>query len=314
MPKIYDDYPQSATNNAKRALKWLKENDNPNKCLTATGWRRARQLANREKLDRETVARMASFKRHQKNKDVPYEDGCGGIAWDCWGGTSGINWAIKKIKQIDKKNYQMKKENKKENIEVRNFEASELRIENAESREVVGYGSVFNSLSENLGGFRERIDERAFDDVLENDVRALFNHDSNYILGRTTANTLKLSVDERGLRYSVNIPETTYGNDLMVSLDRGDITQNSFGFIVEEDDWSQDEEGNTIRTIKKVSRLLDVSLVTYPAYPEATIAQRGFLNYTTELEKKENTKEEKVFTKRNLLDKKIELLKLKNQD
>ena len=145
-------------------------------------------------------------------------------------------------------------------------------------------------------------------------MRALFNHDSNYILGRTTANTLKLSVDERGLRYSVNIPETTYGNDLMVSLDRGDITQNSFGFIVEEDDWSQDEEGNTIRTIKKVSRLLDVSLVTYPAYPEATIAQRGFLNYTTELEKKENTKEEKVFTKRNLLDKRIELLKLKNQD
>ena len=177
------------------------------------------------------------------------------------------------------------KQNKPKNIEVRNFEASELRIENAESREVVGYGSVFNSLSENLGGFRERIDERAFDEVLENDVRALFNHDSNYILGRTTANTLKLSVDERGLRYSVNIPETTYGNDLMVSLDRGDIPQNSFGFIVEEDDWSQDEEGNTIRTIKKVSRLLDVSLVTYPAYPEATIAQTGYLNYTTELEK-----------------------------
>jgi len=212
------------------------------------------------------------------------------------------------------------KQNKPQNIEVRNFEASELRIENPESREVVGYGSVFNSLSENLGGFRELISKNAFDEVLENDVRALFNHDSNYILGRTTARTLSLSVDDKGLRYSVNIPETTYGNDLMVSLDRGDITQNSFGFIVEEDDWSQDEEGNTIRTIKKVSRLLDISLVTYPAYPSATIeknfevAHRGFLNYTTELEKKENTKEEKIFTKRNLLDKKIELLKLKNQD
>ena len=180
------------------------------------------------------------------------------------------------------------KKNKSENIEVRNFEASELRIENAESREVVGYGSVFNSLSENLGGFRERIDERAFDEVLENDVRALFNHDSNYILGRTTAGTLSLSVDEKGLRYSVNIPNTSYGNDLMVSLDRGDITQNSFGFIVEEDDWTQDEEGNTIRTIKKVSRLLDVSLVTYPAYPEATIAERSFLKYKTELEKEQN--------------------------
>ena len=208
--------------------------------------------------------------------------------------------------------------NNPEGIEIRSFKASELRIENKESREVVGYGSVFNSLSENLGGFRERIDERAFDDVLENDVRALFNHNPDYILGRSTAGTLSLSVDEKGLRYSVNIPQTSYGNDLMVSLDRGDITQNSFGFIVEEDDWTQDEEGNTIRTIKKVSRLLDVSLVTYPAYPSAKIeknfevAHRGFLNYRTELEKKENKKQENDLIQRNLLEHKLELLKLKN--
>tara|TARA_Y100000593_G_scaffold92142_1_gene182833 strand:- start:34 stop:675 length:642 start_codon:yes stop_codon:yes gene_type:complete len=208
--------------------------------------------------------------------------------------------------------------NNPEGIEIRSFKASELRIENKESREVVGYGSVFNSLSENLGGFRELISENAFDSVLENDVRALFNHNPDYILGRSTAGTLSLSVDEKGLRYSVNIPETSYGNDLMVSLDRGDITQNSFGFIVEEDDWTQDEEGNTIRTIKKVSRLLDVSLVTYPAYPSAKIeknfevAHRGFLNYRTELEKKENKKQENDLIQRNLLEHKLELLKLKN--
>jgi len=205
------------------------------------------------------------------------------------------------------------KQNKPENIEVRNFEASELRIENKESREVVGYGSVFNSLSENLGGFRERIDERAFDDVLENDVRALFNHDSNYILGRTTARTLSLSVDEKGLRYSVNIPETSYGDDLMISLDRGDITQNSFGFIVEEDDWSQDEEGNTIRTIKKISRLLDVSLVTYPAYPSATIAQRGLTNYREQLEESKNEKTDKDLINRNLLELKLKLIQIKKK-
>ena len=208
--------------------------------------------------------------------------------------------------------------NNPEGIEIRSFKASELRIENKESREVVGYGSVFNSLSENLGGFRELISENAFDSVLENDVRALFNHNPDYILGRSTAGTLSLSVDEKGLRYSVNIPQTSYGNDLMVSLDRGDITQNSFGFIVEEDDWTQDEEGNTIRTIKKVSRLLDVSLVTYPAYPSAKIeknfevAHRGFLNYRTELEKKENKKQENDLIQRNLLEHKLELLKLKN--
>ena len=100
--KSYNDYPESASNNAKRALKWLKENDNPNDCLTAVGFQRANQLANREGLSRDVIARMAQFKRHQQNKDVPYDEGCGGIAWDCWGGTSGIEWAIKKIKQIDK--------------------------------------------------------------------------------------------------------------------------------------------------------------------------------------------------------------------
>ena len=121
MPKIYDDYPQSATNNAKRALKWLKENDNPNNCLTPVGFSTARKLANREKLDRETVAKMSSFRRHEKNKDVPYSEGCGGIAWDCWGGTSGINWAEKKIKEID--NNSIMSEIK--NFERRNFKNQE---------------------------------------------------------------------------------------------------------------------------------------------------------------------------------------------
>jgi len=101
MAETYNDYPQSATNNAKRALKWLEENDNPNDCLTPVGFARANQLKNRENLSRETIARMASFKRHQQHKDVPYSEGCGGIAWDCWGGTSGIEWAIKKLKEID---------------------------------------------------------------------------------------------------------------------------------------------------------------------------------------------------------------------
>ena len=78
----------------------------------------------------------------------------------------------------------------------------------------------------------------------------------------------------------------------MVSLKRGDITQNSFGFIVEDDTWDEDEEGNTIRTINKVGRLLDVSLVVYPAYPDAEIGKRNFLNYRAKKEQKENKKEQ----------------------
>ena len=98
----YNDYPDAAVNNAKRAIKWAEENGWGN-CGEATGKARANQLANREKISRDTIARMASFKRHQQHKDVPYSEGCGGLMWDAWGGDAGIEWAISKLKQIDKK-------------------------------------------------------------------------------------------------------------------------------------------------------------------------------------------------------------------
>lgn len=95
----YSDYPDAAVNNAKRALKWKEEKGSS--CGTSVGWRRASQLANRQPITRSTIARMASFKRHQQNKDVPYTEGCGGIMWDAWGGSAGVNWAISKLKEID---------------------------------------------------------------------------------------------------------------------------------------------------------------------------------------------------------------------
>jgi len=97
----YNDYPASASNNAKKAIKYKEENGSS--CGTQVGWTRARQLADKKKISRDTIARMASFKRHQQHKDVPYTEGCGGIMWDAWGGASGIEWAIRKLKQIDKK-------------------------------------------------------------------------------------------------------------------------------------------------------------------------------------------------------------------
>ena len=105
--ETYNDYPQSATNNAKKAIKYKEENGSS--CGTQVGWTRARQLANRDKITRSTIARMASFKRHQQHKDVPYTEGCGGIMWDAWGGTSGVEWAINKVEQIDKKKDMAKK-------------------------------------------------------------------------------------------------------------------------------------------------------------------------------------------------------------
>ena len=96
----YNDYPEAATKNAERALKWAETNG-WGECGTPVGKARANQLAKKEPISRDTIARMASFKRHQQNKDVPYEEGCGGLMWDAWGGTEGIEWAIRKLKQID---------------------------------------------------------------------------------------------------------------------------------------------------------------------------------------------------------------------
>lgn len=175
-------------------------------------------------------------------------------------------------------------------IEIRNF-SSQLEIEarDDDKTAIVGHAAVFNSLSENLGGFREIIADGAFDSVLQDDTRALINHDSNLILGRTKSGTLVLSVDAKGLRYVIDPPNTSYANDLLESLKRGDIDQSSFGFVVDEDKWEEDSEGRVIRTIIKVKRLMDVSPVTYPAYPDTDVAKRAMDEYLkTKKEEKPN--------------------------
>jgi len=95
----YNDYPQGAVNNAKKAIAWKEKNGSD--CGTQVGWTRAGQLARKENITRSTIARMASFKRQQQHKDVPYSEGCGGIMYDAWGGSAGVNWAISKLKEID---------------------------------------------------------------------------------------------------------------------------------------------------------------------------------------------------------------------
>jgi hypothetical protein len=280
----YNDYPKAATNNAKRAIKYKEENGSD--CGTSVGWTRARQLANRESISRKTIARMASFKRHQQHKDVPYDEGCGGLMWDAWGGTSGVEWAIRKLDEIDKE-----EKNLINNIMEKRIFNIETRVDSNEDGKdvVVGHASVYDSRSNNLGGFYEYIERGAFTDELiaNSDVRALINHDPNLILARNTSGTLKLEADEKGLRYEFDMPNTTYGKDLAISMKRGDITQSSFAFTVAEDDWSTDDDGNNIRTITKIDRLYDVSPVTYPAYSQAesdlVVAKRGLEAYKQSL-------------------------------
>jgi hypothetical protein len=99
LEESFTDYPEGASNNAKRALKWVMQHGWGD-CGTNVGKARAHQLANKEPISIETVKRMAAFRRHQQNKDVPYSEGCGGLMWDAWGGDSGISWAETKVKNL----------------------------------------------------------------------------------------------------------------------------------------------------------------------------------------------------------------------
>jgi HK97 family phage prohead protease len=155
--------------------------------------------------------------------------------------------------------------------------ARELRaITEGETRTISGYAALFNSASQDLGGFQEVIAPGAFADALtRSDVRCLFNHDPNYVLGRTRSQTLTVAEDEKGLRIDCTPPDTQYARDLMVSIDRGDVDQMSFGFITREDVWEFMADGKTRRTIIAIEELFDVSVVTYPAYADTSVALRS---------------------------------------
>ena len=164
-------------------------------------------------------------------------------------------------------------------IERRAFVAEIMSIERrADSTPVLrGHAAVFNSLSEDLGGYREQIMAGAFTDAIAgDDIRALFNHDPNFVLGRNRSKTLKLSEDARGLAIEIDLPDTQMVRDLVVApIERGDVSQMSFGFQVRPggQDWAKDDEGRVIRTLKRL-RLFDVSPVTFPAYPATDVAVR----------------------------------------
>ena len=156
----------------------------------------------------------------------------------------------------------------------------ELRFAQTEGEapKIVGYAARFNQLSDVLGNFREQILPGFFDGIEADDVRALFNHDPNYVLGRSTAGTLKLAQDSEGLAVEIIPPDTTWARDLMKSIQRGDVTQMSFAFTVAEngDKWEK-VDGNWIRTLIRKGHVYDVSPVTYPAYPQTSAAVRSKL-------------------------------------
>jgi len=156
---------------------------------------------------------------------------------------------------------------KNEGIEIRSFRAK-FNQDDGEKPKIVGTAAVFDELSDDLGGFREIIHKGAFGELISsNDVFALINHDPNLILGRNKSGTLTLKEDKDGLKFEIDPPDTSYANDLLVSMQRGDIDKCSFAFVVDKDEW-ENENGMDIRHVYKFSELWDVSVVTYPAFPQ----------------------------------------------
>lgn len=141
-------------------------------------------------------------------------------------------------------------------------------------RHAVGYAAVFDEETK-IYGITEVVDRSAFTKTLkEADVRGLFNHDPNKLLGRTGAGTLKLSTDDRGLAYDDDLPETPTGEEVRTLLERRDLNGSSFGFRVIRDEWLEHDDGTLTRTLKEVA-LRDVGPVTFPAYIATDAALRS---------------------------------------
>jgi len=192
---------------------------------------------------------------------------------------SGVyNHLAAHLKDADIEPPELRSEPVIQTVERRNYPIHELRVsqDDAEEPKITGYAALFNTLSEEMWGFRERIKSGAFAKTIKDaDIRSLWNHDSNYVLGRNTAGTLTLREDKKGLAFEIQPPDTQWANDLLVTMRRGDVDQMSFGFQTLRDEWMT-EEDVTVRTLVEV-KLFDISPVTFPAYPGTSAQVRNTL-------------------------------------
>jgi HK97 family phage prohead protease len=277
---------------ARRGLEWHEQGLSGDGVVDAT-IREARAMANGSITSDKWVRLRAWISRHLVDMDAPANTpgdenypGPGAVAMALWGGGGSKRSAERALAYADGVVGRLEEENEgrakgealsKLETRIVEVEAFEVR-EDASGMFLEGYAALFNSRSENLGGFTETIKPGAFRGSLKsrNDIKLLWNHDSGAVLGSTRAGTLVLTEDERGLRVSATLPNTSYGRDASELVRRGDVTAFSFGFSMPArggDEWSAD---GTERVLKVV-RLHEVSLVAFPAYPETagTATVRG---------------------------------------
>ncbi|MYL56344.1 HK97 family phage prohead protease [Virgibacillus halodenitrificans] len=196
----------------------------------------------------------------------------------------------------------------KTEMEVREILTNKIEIREDEdgNRTITGYAVKWEKKSHVLGmffKFREKFKKGAFADSLNNDdQRYLWSHDVSKVLGRTKNNTLRLEEDDVGLRFELDLPKTTLGNDTYESIKRGDVDGVSFGFRKEDDEIEEPDNDLPIRTVKK-AKLLEVSAVAFPAYPDSEVSARGYdrmKQYEDELQEYREEKAAKIRTLINL--------------
>ncbi len=172
--------------------------------------------------------------------------------------------------------------------EIRSIQGIELRAAEGKPPTIVGHAAVFDKLSLDLGGFREKIAPGAFTETIKsgNDVRAFVNHDHNQRLARTANETLTLSEDKTGLLVEIDPPLTNVGRDTVEDIRSGNLDGMSFMFNIIDDSW-ETKDGEEIRTLEKVN-LIEAGPVTFPAYPDTAVAVRSLArhkaSYTGEAE------------------------------
>jgi HK97 family phage prohead protease len=279
---------------ARRGLEWHREGLSGDGVVDRT-IREARAMAEGNVTADKWVRLRAWIARHLVDMDAPANTpgddnypGPGAVAMALWGGGGSKRSAERALAYADGVVGRLEEENDerstvtgeaKSKLETRLFQIEDFEVrEDADGMHLEGYAALFNSRSENLGGFTETIKPGAFRASLKarNNVFLLYNHDTNAVLASTRAGTLTLAEDERGLKISASIAPTSTGRDVAVLVKRGDLQGFSFGFSMPArggDEWNSE---GTERVLKSV-RLHEVSLTPMPAYTSTngTATMRG---------------------------------------